>query len=61
MKNISVKKFSQEGWRILKGIPFLYFLKQKRQTLNFNGKKKKSDRCNGSIFLPAIDRNIKVL
>lgn len=59
MKN-SVKKFSQEGWRILKGIPFLYFLKQKRQTLNFNGKKK-SDRCNGSIFLPAIDRNIKVL
>lgn len=40
MKNISVKKFSQEGWRILKGIPFLYFLKQKRQTLNFNGKKK---------------------
>lgn len=59
MKNISVKKFSQEGWRILKGIPFI-FLKQKRQTLNFNGKKK-SDRCNGSIFLPAIDRNIKVL
>lgn len=39
MKNISVKKFSQEGWRILKGIPFI-FLKQKRQTLNFNGKKK---------------------
>lgn len=59
MKN-SVKKFSQEGWRILKGIPFLYFLKQKRQTLNFNGKKK-SDRCNGSIFLQAIDRNIEVL
>lgn len=60
MKNISVKEFSQEGWRILKGISFLYFLKQKRQTLNFNGKKK-SDRYNGSIFLPAIDRNIEVL
>lgn len=30
MKNISVKKFSQEGWRILKGIPFLYFFRTEK-------------------------------